>query len=246
MKRVLALVVAVLAASTVPASAAVLFREDFTGSLGTAPRTAYWKHLSCAGIIQGRDCTPDRARLDGAGSLYLETTPYRGGFVGTFDYGTGWPPTGAVRASWSVPFTVTTRMRMPTVQGVWTIVWLMNVDRSRAQGIWELDAAEPRSSLPTRGASYHHYFSSSGHWQYGCHVEIGGVGGWHTYTMQVLYDRTVYMVDGKVCMTRNPVKGRFGLLLTSLAGPAGSWFTNYGPALSGTARSYIDYIEVTR
>ena len=246
MKRLVAILVAGLAALPVPASAAVLFREDFAGPSGAAPNSAFWKPLACTGFIQGRDCTSDRARLDGAGSLYLEVTPYRGGFIGTFDYGTGWPPSGAVRASWSVPFTVTARMKMPTVQGVWSIVWLMNVDRTRAQGIWELDGAEPRSSLPTRGAAYHHFFSESGHWQYGCSVEIGGVGAWHTYTLQVLYDRTVYKVDGMTCMTRNAVKGRFGLLLTSLAGPAGSWFTNYGPALSGTARTYIDYVEVSR
>src|SRR5688572_18250500 len=135
MKRVAALAFAVLAVLPASASGAVLFREDFNGPADARPNQAIRLSLACPG------------RVVGAGQLRMETTPNLGASIGTFQYGTGWPPTGGIRASWSAPFKMTARLKMPTTPGVWTIIWLMSVDRKIEQGIWELDMAEPRSSL---------------------------------------------------------------------------------------------------
>jgi hypothetical protein len=250
-KRLVILVTAFAAFAALPAtlaSAAVLYRSDFNGAFGTRPNQAVWRSLNCPGFVIGATCADARARLDGAGHLSLDVTPNQGAFIGTFAYGSGWPPTGPIRASWAVPFTLTARLKMPTTRGIWTAIWLMSTNRSKAQGVWELDAAEPRSSLPTTGACFQHF------WRTGVKkktqkgtVAIGGAGAWHTYRVSVRSDRTLYTVDGKTCVRASGVAGRFGLLIDSLAGRAGTWQTNFGPAMtSGTARSKVDYVEVSR
>jgi beta-glucanase (GH16 family) len=246
MKCLVVLMFAVLAVVPAQASATVVFRDDFTGPAGAQPNQAIWRSLTCP-FVQGVTCKDYRARLDGAGSLAIDVTPSEGGFIGTFNYGTGWPPSG-VRAAWYVPFTLKARLKMPTKAGVWSGVWMMNVDRSLGQGIWELDVAEPRSSTPSKGSCFQHYFATGVHRQWGNHVEIGGIGQWHTYILTVTADRAVYTVDGMTCMLRTDSvpKGKFGLLIDSLAGKAGTWQTNYGPALSGSARTLVDYVEISR
>jgi len=229
-----------------PAGAVVVYRDDFSGPAGGYPNAAVWRALPCQYLVRGSDCTASRARLDGAGALELIVTPSRGAFIGTFDYGTGWPPTG-VRASWAPPFTITARLKMPTTPGIWTVVYAMNTDRTRSRGIWELDIAEPRSSLPNTGAAYHHWWGTT-HTTGGASAWIGGPGQWHTYRLIARQDKTIYTVDGKTLLTREPLAGRFGLLIHSLAGLPNTWHTNYGPTMASgtTVRSKIDYVEVSR
>jgi hypothetical protein len=244
--RLIAVAVLLACALEVPAGAATLWREDFSGRAGAMPNQAIWRALPCPGFVTGSDCTASRAQLDGAGALALYVTSKRGAFLGTFDYGTGWPPTG-VRASWSVPFTITARLKMPTTAGIWTVIWAMNTDRTREQGLWEVDLAEPRSALPDRGAAYHHWWGAT-HRLTGGSASIGGPGAWHTYRLYARADKTIYTVDGRTLFEAEPLAGRFGLLVQSLAGTAGSWQTAYGPAMPTTATltSKIDYIEVSR
>ncbi len=210
------------------------------------PNQAIWRALPCPHFVAGSDCTASRAQLDGAGALTLYVTPKRGAFIGTFDYGSGWPPRG-VRASWAPPFTMTVRLKMPTTPGIWAVVWAMNTDRTTAQGMWEVDLAEPRSSLPETGAAYHHWWGST-HRSGGASAWIGGPGQWHTYRVIARADKTIYTVDGRTLFEREPLAGRFGLLVHALAGTAGTWQTNYGPTMlnSTTAKVKLDYLEVAR
>jgi hypothetical protein len=137
----------------------LLFADDFNGQAGSPPDPARWiqRGDGLCDDFTARACPKDaNAFLDGKGQLVLRVrrepggfkgSPFSGAFIGTFAYGTGWPP-AAVPGSWPVPYRAEIRARMPDADGIWTAIWAMNVDRTTSENIWELDIAEQRMTLP--------------------------------------------------------------------------------------------------
>jgi hypothetical protein len=244
-----AVAVAILAGS---ASAAVLFRDDFNGPSGSPPNPAVWLDpdiTQCGHLVVGTTCPPSQARLDGRGHLELVVTRKRGAFISNFQYGTGWPPC-CVLQSWPSPLRISIRARLPAARGVWAGLWVMNVDRPVSQPIYELDVMEERSSNPLLAGCYQHSYQKVNGQVINPPVG-GGVPGvdvrrWHTYSVQMLPGTTVYRVDGVPCLKAPPVSGAFGMQLSALAGKAGTWQTNTGPAIPRhkKARVKIAWVKV--
>jgi hypothetical protein len=244
------------------AARSVVFADEFGAAAGTPADPAKW-------LLRGEVCDdftshscPRNANVfhDGAGNLVLRARrepagwlgggPYSGAFLGTFAYGSGWPPR-KVTASWSVPYRIEMRALMPAGAGLWAAAWDMSVDRTQRQGPWELDWAEARLGDPTRAGCYQH------RWVNGVDVApwAGGLTvtdmtrNWHVYSADVSADRVEYRVDGVLCGVAPGVRGRFGLLLDLVVGAPGSWGSGGGqpsPDDPGPWDLKIDHVRVTR
>jgi hypothetical protein len=237
----------------------VLFEDTFDGAAG-APDPSKW-------VTRGERCDAftavscpkdDNVFVDGAGNLVLRVARepegwlggrYSGAFVGTFQYGWGWPPKD-VRASWAPPYHVEMRALMPNSPALWPVAWDMNVDRTQAQGISELDWAEQRMTHPEQATCHSH------HWVDGKDtdvrdgaLEVSHMGrNWHTYSADVFADRVEYRVDGRLCGTGPGVSGRFGLLLSSIVGAPDTWGADGAspdPADPGPWDFKVDHVRVT-
>jgi hypothetical protein len=158
-------------------------------------------------------------------SNYLGGGPFSGGWVQTFAYGTGWPPS-PVKASWAVPYRIEMRAKFPNVPGAWGGGWNMNVDRPTSQNIYELDWSEERMSYPTSADCHQHtWLSGRDTTPWDCSaVPVSHMGlNFHVFSADVYTDRVVYKVDGITRGTSYGVSGRHGLIINMGIGGPGSW-----------------------
>lgn len=242
-----ALAYAVAQGYTAPAS--YLFSDDFTGQ--TLDPTK-WDVIT-AGGPDGGPVRAGNVFQDGQGNLVVRASrsgsAFVGGFVGTFAYGSGWPPLN-VKGSWPVPFRLDVRARMPNTPGAHAGIWLMNTDRTQAQTIYELDVAEERMSQPTVAGSHQHaWLNGKDTDAQDATLTVSNMASnWHVYSSEVHADHVTDYVDGQAVGTFYGVTGHFGLLLSCEIDPAGSWGAAGGqPAASdpGPWDMLVDYVHVS-
>lgn len=246
---------------SVSGGSSYLFDDEFNGSTGAQPDASKW-------ILHDEKCDPPTAYScpkhsnvfqDGSGHLVLRTQressnylsggPYSGAWVSTFNYGYGWPPT-SVKASFPVPFHIEMSALMPETPGGWPAFWPMNVDKTSAQGINELDVAEERMTNPTVAGCHQHYWvngTDQKSWDGSLTVADMGQNS-HVYSADVYSDHVDYQVDGQKCGTASGAGGKFGIVLDNAIGSPGSWGSGGGqPASSdpGPWDFLVDYIRVS-
>jgi hypothetical protein len=238
-----------------------IFEDTFSGAPGAPADPKKWvlRGDKCDGFTK-RSCAKNaNVFQDGAGNLVMRVKrepngwlgggPFSGAFLGTFQYGSGWPPKN-IKSSWAPPYHIEMRALMPNSPGLWTAAWDMNIDRTVAQGRWEIDWAEQRMTLPTTAGCHQHYWvysTDKNTWDGRLNVSNMAFN-WHVYSADVLRDRVEYRVDGKLCGTGPGVSGRFGLLLDHIVGKPGTWgAAGAQPAANdpGPWDMKIDYVKVT-
>jgi len=221
-----------------------LFQDEFMGDL------AQWINLD--GISWG-GVSPSKASnayIDN-GNLVLRATrnadgSYSGAIVGTFQWGTGWPP--KTLHSWPVPFRYETRILYNSTPGTWqTGGWLSNVDVQGSAGT-EIDCGELRGTYPTvLGLNQHLWSGSTDTRPEGAHATITA-GQWHTVAVEARTTGTTYFVDGVQVAAHSGVSGSFGVLLHNAIAPTSSWGSGgQNPAATDPGPWYtrIDYVRVT-
>lgn len=246
---------------TVNGGTSYLFDDEFNGISGAPADTSKWiLHDEKCDAPANYSC-PKNSNVfqDGAGHLVLRTKRessnwlggglYSGAWVSTFNYGYGWPPP-TIKAGFSVPYHIEMSAKMPGTTGGWSVLWPMNVDRSTAQGIYELDVAEERMTYPTSAGCHQHYWlNGSDQKAWDGSVTVTDMGkNWHTYAADVYSDHVTYSVDGLTCGTAYGVSGKFGIILDNAIGSPGSWGSGGSqPNLSdpGPWDFAIDYIRVS-
>lgn len=252
----------------VPDPPAVLFTDDFNGPAGTPPDPARWTSFQGDNASQWNTSPPrtTNAFQDGAGNLTMQVrrepqgvpapngtqASYSGAFIGTFGYGTGWPPTD-IKFTASVPYHVEMRALLPASPGLWAGLWPMSTDRTRADGIYELDVAEERLTLPTQAGCHQHLWTNGTDTpQFNGAATVSDMTrNWHTYRADVTGNVVDYWIDDIRCGTGPApgVTGNQGILLDAKVGNPGSWGAAGGtpdPADPGPWNLLIDYIRVTR
>jgi hypothetical protein len=264
-RAVLPALLAALAAAA-PAPARTLFQDDFNGPSGAPPNPSSWTAFpnDISGYLRTSPVRAENARQTGTGRLAMrvqrEPDGYRGpfatpaayssSFIGTFGYGTGWPPTG-VKRSFPVPFRVEMRARYPDAPGLWGGLWPMSVDRdNRGQGVYELDVAEQRTTLPTEAGCHWHLFRDGAVTSWDGARRNVTLSDWHVYGAIVRRGGVDYYVDGRRCGTGPApgVTGRFGILLDMKVAPPGSWGAAGGAVPDddpGPWDLLIDYVRAT-
>jgi len=275
-KRVPAVLLA-LAALAVPstADAAVLFQDDFTGTAGTPPNPQRWTSFDkdTSGYFQTDPVRSANAFQDGNGRLVMRvkrepagftgafgTTAYMSSsFIGTFGYGTGWPPQNvkfdaAVPTSGTTPLHFEMRANMPDAAGLWAGFWPMSTNRNTStDGVWELDVAEQPTNVPTEIGVHQHFYKGGKDVQpWNGSKQISSIRrNWHVYSADVTRTSVTYLVDGQLIGRAPGVAGRFGILLDNKVAPAGTWAAGgpNGASVSNTDPGpwdlKIDYIRVT-
>ena len=242
-------------------SAPMLFDDEFDGPQHGAPDASKWmgRGDGCDDF-SSKACPRDaNAYLSGDGNLVLrarrEPDGYKGNrfssaVLGTFAYGTGWPP-AQVKAAWAVPYHIEVRALMPNSPGLWSVAWPMNVDRTTSDPIWELDMAEERMGMPTTaGCHQHKWVRGADKQTWDGQLTVPDMSrNWHVYSADVTADRVEYRVDGALCGTGpSGVTGRFGLLLSNVVAAPGSWASGGGQPAAGDGGPWdmkVDYVRVT-
>lgn len=240
-----------------------LFHDEFDGPAGSPPDPAKWVNLD--GVYYDKAASRAKAANafhDGHGNMILRVTRdpaapggFWGAILGSYRYQTGWPPS-PVLASWPVPFRYEVKFLLPNVAGAWCGPgWLQNIDHTVAQGLWELDCGETRSTFPTLfGANQHHWtldatgkevdsLSESAHG-----VAADGRTAWHVMAVEATAVGTMYFLDGVAIASHHGVDGRFGVLLHNVIATLSSWGSgNAAPTATdpGPWDFKIDYVRVS-
>jgi beta-glucanase (GH16 family) len=237
--------------TTGPATGAVLFQDDFTGT-GSYDHDKWgeWSTATYNGSAAYGSIKPgDRAALDGQGHLSIPATPTAGTSVSTKDdftflYGT-----------------VTARMKVPAVAGYWPAFWTLNnnPDGHDSLPLGEADIHESYTGL----ADYYHRGTHS--WNDGQTWGSPGdpacgrdhvFGEWHDYAATFAPEKVTFFFDGVQCgevTTKADGGGKpygFGpdvtrgswLLLTLAVGGAGG--QQDGKAVA-PAQLLVDSVKVT-
>jgi hypothetical protein len=260
--------VALLVGATLaaPARAVTRFAQEFSGPAGSVPSARAWRSFDgdTSPYLAASPVRTDNAFLNGTGQLVLrvqrepdgytgpfsKAAAYSSSFIGTFDYGSGWPPT-IVRRDWRVPLTIEMRAQMPDAPGLWAGLWPISTDRNNTtEGVYEIDAAEERTTLASEAGCHEHLFRG-GHdvrpWDGA--VRPVTLSDWHVYRVDIHHSRVDYWVDGRRCGNGPApgVTGRFGILLDNKVAPPGSWAAAGGaipPDDPGPWDFVIDYLRV--
>lgn len=248
-------------------SGTFLYCEDFSGASGTFP-SADWTPRGDNVCDNFGGYKNANAFEDGSGSLILrdkrEATAlcginYSGAFIGTFSYGSGWPPTG-IKHDFAVPARFEARILEPASGGIFSSWWMMETNKTTAQGIDEVDIADNRQTFPTDNlCGTHHWVNGSDTNAWSYHMATTDqTTNWHVYSANVYGDHIDFYVDGARCGT-GPAPGagadaRMGLLLqtrvpTCITTPSTCWASGYssGPAAGspGPWDMKVDYVKVT-
>jgi hypothetical protein len=231
-------------------SGALLFGDEFNG---TSLDTNKWD-VKVGNAPFGDPATASNVFLDGSSHLVVRTARnstggYTGGFLATFNYGSGWPPTG-IKASLPVPFRIDMRALMPNTAGAHSSLWMMNVDRPTSQNIYELDTAEERTTLATTFGSHQHtWLNGSDTRPVDGQLTISSMRtNWHVYSADVYSDHVTTYCDGVRGATFYGVSGHFGAILSNGIAPAGTWGAAGGQPSSndpGPWDMLVDYVHVS-
>lgn len=237
-----------------------LFDDEFNGAANAPPDASKWTFRGAVCDIGAYSCFKDSnifqngggdlvLRVQRESSNYLTGGPYSGAFMSTFNYGSGWPPTG-IKASFPVPFHIDVRALMPETPGAWPALWLKNTNYTAAQGMYELDVGEERLTYPTTGICHSHFWvNGTDQNPWGSQLTVSDMGqNWHDYSADVYSDHVTYYVDGAACGTSYGATGQFGINLDNILGTPGSWGSGgQEPAASdpGPWDMLVDYIRVT-
>ena len=244
-----------------------LFVDEFNAAAGSPPDSASWNiHREWCDVYHYSCAKPSNVFHDGQGNMvvrtqreaccYLGGGPYSGGWIDTFGYGTGWPPSKIKRA-WNVPYRIEMRALMPNTPGAWPAAWNMNVDRPTSQNIYELDWAEQRMTHATRFECHQHTWLSGKNittWDCPSDTTVSNMGtNWHVYGANVYTDRVEYSIDSRVVSTAYGVSGRHGVILSSGIGDPNHWSSachqrkpcQPDPSDPGPWDMKVDYIRVT-
>lgn len=237
------------------------FCDDFSGPAGAAPARRNWIKRGNDVCDNGGGIKDANAFLDGRGHLVMRIKreprrlcgiKFSSSFIGTFNYGSGWPPT-RVKASVSLPFHIEMSALMPDSPGTWAALWLMSVDRPASRNYYELDVADERMSFPrSAGCHTHIWPSNSRAWDGATSVSNMGTH-WHVYSADVSPHHVSYFVDGMRCgpgSSWTVPSGRYGLLIDNIipTGRTHTWGAGGGwPAAAdpGPWDMKVDYIKVT-
>ena len=200
----------------------------------------------------GDPATAANVFQNGKGQLVVRTarngTGYTGGFLSTFKYGSGWPPSN-IKTQLPVPFRIEMRALMPNTAGAHSSLWMMNVDRSTSQDNYELDIAEERTTLDkVFGSHQHTWLGGKDQHPVDAQIPISSMrSNWHVYSGEVYADHVSTFCDGVHNATFYGVSGHFGIILSNGIAPAGTWGAAGGQPSStdpGPWDMLVDYVHV--
>jgi hypothetical protein len=250
------------------ADPSVVFFDDFTGAAGTVPDSVSWTPLTPNDVFL-RQAPPQTGNVfqDGNGNLVLRVKREPGGvldaggvshnfsgsIVGTFNYGSGWPPT-AKKQTWTIPFAIEARILRPNHPNMWPALWMMGTNKTTAQGITEIDWAENKTTTPTAAVAFQHL------WANGVDVRNQATStqtvtdqgtNWHVWRVEVRQTGVSYYIDNTLLGTLGALvngdlataqnDAEFGLLINNTVE------STFAPAVTaaGPWDLLVDYVKVT-
>lgn len=253
--------------TTAPSGWRVLWEDTFDGPAGSPwnpniwiPRGSLEGGLSKEGFLG--QCAAKDANLflsgDGYGVCRTKretvtvggvTFKYTTGLAATFSYGYGpWPPT-TVKQSFPSPCRVEVRVKHPQLAGGWPAVWSMAVDKTRAQGVQELDFGEVRTSLDEHQAHAHLWVNGADVKAWDSARIPVDLQAFNTYGLEInAAGQTTFSINGQTMPGPTVAAARHGIIAGGGIGNSGSWGANYanpaGPSDAGPWDSVFDFVRV--